>query len=288
MSERPKVCRQLEYSMEEELRDHFPELESYYLNEESSDLIIRVQNQRLFAHKFVLLAKSQIFRRYFKTYKNDKEIKIRPNLTYSVEAIKLMLKFLYFEKLNFTDIHEDYRLLKQVFNLAQKFQLIRLETSIKRFIGDKLLEYELNPSLDEFKFAEQMDLTQRLQQLFQRINFDNFDIYLFFAFNNSLDLMLIKCISFIESEVDVTDEWFCRKSIDVIKLVLMLSEGLRQKIAKAIDNLSRFHSIKEIMEIKKFIDLDSIKDIKVLAKFKHIFKPETLLIAFEKNRNIDK
>jgi hypothetical protein len=288
MSERSKVCRQLEYPMEEELRDHFPELESYYLNEESSDLIIRVQNEKLFAHKFVLLAKSRIFGLYFKTYKDDNEIKIRPNLTYSVEAIKLMLKFLYFEKFNFTHIHEDYKLLKQVLNLAQKFQLIRLETIIKRFIGDKLLAYELNPSLDEFKFAEQMDLTQRLQQLFQRITLDNFDIHLFFAFNNSLDLMLIKCIYFIESSVDVTDEWFCRKSIDVIKLVLMLSEGLRLKIAKAMDNLNRFHSIEEIMEIKKFIDLDSIQDIKVLAKLKHIFKPETLLIAFEKNITIDK
>lgn len=103
----------------------FSEIKTLYLNEKMSDIILIVDGNKLPAHKLLLATKSNVFQAMFfgdMIESRAKEVEIKET---TVEAFKLMLKYIYFEELDLGN-QNNYKMTFEIYRIAHRFELKKL------------------------------------------------------------------------------------------------------------------------------------------------------------------
>lgn len=224
--------------------NQFPNLHIYYLNEDLSDLKIAINGQTLFAHKLVLSAKSDVFKSmlYPNETKTDEKTEEKQCLELNdinIDAFKLILKFLYFEKLNLKNENAgNYESVIEVLKLANHFKIDRLSKSI---------ETELMQMLDISNLVDICSLTLHLNS---KQLLDSLEL---FVQTNENDL--------IEKKAFITD------SAEVMAKLLSCFKS-QNLIIKGLEIILDLKPESDIKQFKQLIDLKkcSIEDIDVIDK----------------------
>ena len=99
-------------------------IRSFYLSDKESDITLVVDGHPIRAHKFVLSAKSIVFKAMFFgdfSEANAKEVVIHDT---TLEAFQLLLKYCYFEDLSATDWpSNDHSLVIDVYKVSHLYQI---------------------------------------------------------------------------------------------------------------------------------------------------------------------
>jgi len=108
------------------------ELGKLYLNEEYSDVVLKVDNHRLHAHKVILAARSEYFRALLyggmrESSQAEIELKDTP-----IPAFKNLLKYIYTGHISLSSFKEE--LILEILSLAHQYGFIELETSISDYL----------------------------------------------------------------------------------------------------------------------------------------------------------
>ena len=114
-----------------------PELD-YFMNEERSDVVFVVEEQRIPALKAFLSVKSRVFHTMFSgefKESKDKEVVIRYT-TY--EAFNTFIRFLYCDEL----ILNDFQLIRELYRLSDRYEVPRLERRITEKLDEMSQTYE--------------------------------------------------------------------------------------------------------------------------------------------------
>ena len=167
--------------------DSFPNLNSFYLNEDTSDLKLVVNGTKLPAHRFVLMAKSPKFAEMLRAdpTKNEFDLGLE-----SEEVFKVILKYFYTEKFTLDD-DSDYRKAIDVYRMAQHFGMDGLKLQIERSLAKMIV---LSNYLDIYKFAEENQMHELLR------------LWMTYVFQNSQQI--------------ITDESFMNESLPIAEKVL--------------------------------------------------------------------
>ncbi|KAJ5073801.1 pep-cterm sorting domain-containing protein [Anaeramoeba ignava] len=112
------------------------DLISLYSNEESKDFsIISNEGKKIKAHKFILAARSELFRGMFLTVTEDSTNEVKDYTGKSTKALETIIKFLYYDEIEkglemniYEELEEaeeffqfsEYSLFKQKLNLVKK------------------------------------------------------------------------------------------------------------------------------------------------------------------------
>ena len=105
-----------------------------YLNntlEHTDVTLVSSNNQEVPCHRFILAARSPIFKRLFAS-KNVTDEPIRESTDSSTEALKAMVKYLY------TDTLEDGNINEDLMNLADKYELSQMKELCLPFFVKKV------------------------------------------------------------------------------------------------------------------------------------------------------
>lgn len=117
----PLLCRVMSYT---ETYAFGPLVKSLYLSEKASDITLVVDGHPIRAHKFVLSAKSIVFKKMFFgdfSEANAKEVVIRNT---NLDALKMLLKFCYNEDLSANDWPpNDHNLVIEVYKISHLYQI---------------------------------------------------------------------------------------------------------------------------------------------------------------------
>jgi len=108
------------------------ELGKLYLNEEYSDVILKVDDQRLHAHKVILAARSDYFRALLyggmrESTQAEIELKDTP-----IQPLKNLLKYIYTGHMSLNNFKEE--LILEILSLAHQYGFVELETSISDYL----------------------------------------------------------------------------------------------------------------------------------------------------------
>ena len=101
------------------------------LLEHTDVTLISTNSQEVPCHRFILAARSPVFKRLFASQSAMGE-PVRESIDASTEAIKAMVKYLYTDNLENTDINED------LMNLADKYELSQMKELCLPFFVKKV------------------------------------------------------------------------------------------------------------------------------------------------------
>lgn len=133
-------------------------MKDFYLSQSLSDLMLIIDGQRLPSLKFVLSAKSPVFRAMlFGEFKesNDKENEMKEA---SVQTFKVLLKYCYFEELVLND-RNDYLMAIEVFKLSHRFQMQYLSHIIEYNL---IAMFTIHNIIDIYRFGYFYELKKLL------------------------------------------------------------------------------------------------------------------------------
>lgn len=108
------------------------------LLEHTDVTLVSTNNQEVPCHRFILAARSPVFKRLFASQAATGEL-LRESIDSSTEALKAMVKYLYTDTLENADINED------LMNLADKYELTQMKELclpffVKKVRGDNCLK----------------------------------------------------------------------------------------------------------------------------------------------------
>ncbi|XP_046665658.1 BTB/POZ domain-containing protein 9 isoform X1 [Homalodisca vitripennis] len=115
------------------LSEHFGAL---HLNEDYSDIILKVDDQKFHAHKVILAARSEYFRALlFGGMRESKQSEIELKGT-SIDAFKGLLRYIYTGHMSLAPLKEEVVL--DILGLAHQYGFVDLETAISDFLRQAL------------------------------------------------------------------------------------------------------------------------------------------------------
>ncbi|XP_054154443.1 BTB and MATH domain-containing protein 42-like [Oppia nitens] len=115
----------------------YPEMD-YFMNEWDSDVLFIIGDQRVPAIKHILSFKSPVFRAMFsENFREYREQEIVLEDT-TGDAFRVMITYLYSERLVLMPDPEDMDLIQQVLRLADKYQLLRLMDACGRHLRSRI------------------------------------------------------------------------------------------------------------------------------------------------------
>jgi hypothetical protein len=217
--------------------DSFPNLNSFYMNEDTSDVKVVVNGTKLPAHRFVLMAKSPKFAEMIRSDPTKAEFDLGP---LSDDTFKVLLKYFYTERFALDD-ESDYKKAIDVYKMAQQFGMEGLKLQIERNLAKMIY---LNNYIDLYKFAEENQMHELVR------------LWMGFVFANSQQI--------------ISDESFMNESVGIAEKVLgalnaQPSYVLMQikKLLEANPNLNAQH-FRSIV----YIERCSVEDLLTLAEMK--------------------
>lgn len=217
--------------------DSFPNLNNFYMNEDTSDIKLVVNGTKLPAHRFVLMAKSPKFAEMIRTDPSKVEFDLGPQ---SEEVFKVLLKYFYTERFTLDD-ESDYKKAIDVYKMAQQFGMEGLKLQIERTLAKMIY---LSNYIDIYKFAEENQMHELIR------------LWMTFVFANSQQI--------------ITDESFMNESVGIAEKVLGAlnappSYVLIQikKLLEANPNLNAQH-FRSII----YIERCNVEDLLTLAEMK--------------------
>ena len=168
--------------------NHFQDI---FLSQDFSDVTFKFGNQSVFAHKIILLSRSEFFKKQFlnKTCESDK--KIIEIKDCDVNTFKIYLKYLYTRKLDdseknasllaLTDKFLDSKLKTEIeqnllkhitvensinlFATARKFNCEILETKTRDFIAENFKKVKKMPDFESIGFEGLLSITKVLSKI---------------------------------------------------------------------------------------------------------------------------
>jgi hypothetical protein len=239
--------------------DSFPELKYHYLDPTLSDITLIIDGKRLPSHKFVLSAKSEVFKAMLfgdLMESNATEVEIKDTTS---EAFETLLKYCYFESFALDD-NNDYEMAFDVFKIAHRFQFKRLMILIEEELI-KLISIENLVFFYEFsKFYELNDLMKSLKS---------------FCRENALNI--------IESEV------FLSQSFGIVATIVSFMNVSQTVVISLLQKIQERNSdsdLKPFIDLIVF-DLCSIDDLVALQKLNLFSDQQMFEAVVEKYRQLE-
>jgi hypothetical protein len=269
--------------------DSFSEFKTFYLNEYMSDVIIIVDGNKLPAHKFLLAAKSKVFHAMFfgdMIESKAKEVEIKDT---TVEAFKLMLKYIYFEEL-YLGNDSDYEMAFEIYRIAHRFELRKLTGTLHMLMIEMvtndvntLREYISFPKDDNFEdwISKQRVILEEKSSVRYLKTIEN--IVAIHEFSNLFELndLRLACHHFIAGTRNgyniIAKSSFVCESLETMKTILGTMNVSQTAIIYALRNI---RSLKPKLNIGAFqtliiFDKCTINDIKELRKI-NLFNDDLL------------
>jgi hypothetical protein len=245
-----------------------------------SDVIIIVDGNKLPAHKFLLAAKSKVFYAMFygdMIESKAKEVEIKDT---TVEAFKLMLKYIYFEELDLGN-DNDYEMAFEIYRIAHRFELRKLieilyKSLVEMVTNDvnTLQDYISFPKDDSFEnwISKQKVILEKESSVRYMKTIQN--IVWIYEFANLFELngLRLACHQFIAGTRNgyniIAKSSFVCESLETMKTILGKMNVSQTAIIYALRNI---RSLKPELNIKTFqtliiFDKCTINDIKELRK----------------------
>ncbi len=260
--------------------DSFSEFKTFYLNQYMSDVIIIVDGNKLPAHKFLLAAKSKVFHAMFfgdMIESKAKEVEIKDT---TVEAFKLMLKYVYFEELYLGD-RNDYEMAFEIYRIAHRFELRKLTATLHMLLIEMVTndvntlgEYIGFPKDDNFEnwISKLKVILEKESSVRYMKTIEN--IVWIYEFANLFELndLRLACYHFIAGTRNgyniIAKSSFVCESLETMKTILGAMNVSQTAIIYALRNI---RSLKPELNIETFqtliiFDKCTINDIKELRK----------------------
>ncbi len=224
-------------------------IKDFYLSDKSSDITIIIDGQRLPSHKFVLSAKSRVFKAMlFGNFKesNDKQIELKET---PINAFKLLLKFCYSEQFLLED-KNDYLMAIEVFKLSHRFQMKSLSNLIQMLL---ISMFSINNIIDIYDLGVMYEL-KKIQFFAQKFVAKNSEIIIesekllkcqsMDTIKEMIGFMKVSQIQVMKALIKIIEnniEWKLSDFLDSIKTDLLTIEDLQNfKDLKAIDSKTLF------------------------------------------------
>ena len=173
----------------------------YFMNEDISDVVFVVEEQRIPAIKVILSLKSNVFRAMFSgKFKEakDKEVVIEET---NFEAFKTLIQFLYCDHLILKDC-KDFPLIEEICKLSDRFDTTR----IRQKVSDHLMAIKLSSDMTSLKWITKI------------------------AFDYKLEELMAKVMTFIEKNV----KWFAKRSDEeLVALDILTHNEFLKVLAKS-------------------------------------------------------
>jgi len=217
--------------------DSFPNLNIYYLNEESSDIKLVVNGTKLPAHRFVLMAKSPKFAEMFRSDPTKTEFDLGPD---SAEVFKLLLKYFYTERFTLED-DGDYRKAIDVYKMAHHYGMDGLRVQIERQLAKMIF---INNYLDIYKFAEENQMHELVR------------LWMTFVFANSQQI--------------IGDESFMNDTVEMAQKVLGALSAPPSYVLTKIKALMEANPTLTAEHFRNIVYIErcNVEDLLVLAEMK--------------------
>lgn len=235
--------------------DSFPQLNDFFLKEDSSDIKFILNGTKIPAHKFVLSAKSGKFAQMIKEDITDKGIDLDIE---SVDAFKVLLKYFYSEKFQM-DNETDYTMAFEVFKLAQRFEIQRLMAIIEQYLAQMI---NFDNYIEIYKFAE----SHQMQELIKS--------WMSFVFANSN--VIIANERFLNESLDISEKILFSLNVEQRYIILMIKKILERNPELDVKHFSKLIYIFRCT-IDDLIELREIAMFEDRLLFEEIVKRYRLL-----------
>lgn len=175
-------------SASEKTINFYDNFERFYLSSDFSDIAFKFENETVFAHKIILLSRSEFFKKIILNEADNKIIDIKDC---DVQIFKIYLKYMYTRKLDdseknanllaladkFLDLNLktkiEHSLLKNItvenslelFTTARKFNCEILETKTRDFIAENFKKVKKMSDFELIGFECLLSITQILRKL---------------------------------------------------------------------------------------------------------------------------
>ena len=113
------------------------DLADYCCSNELSDIQIKCQEETFDAHQLILSARSPVLKRMLESDMAEKKRKVIEIKEINYDIVREMLKYIYTGKCKVNDANVDPKIVKQLFEAANMYQL----DSLKACCGDILISY---------------------------------------------------------------------------------------------------------------------------------------------------
>jgi len=235
--------------------DSFPNLNNYFLNEDSSDVVLIANGTRLPAHKFVLMAKSPKFAELFKADPQKREFDLELDSEEAIQNFRAILKYFYTERFALED-ESDYTKVINAYKMAQQYGMEGLKVQIERSLA-KLIN--LNNYLDLYKFAEENQMHELVR------------LWMTFVFANSQQI--------------ITNESFINESLPIAQKVLSTLNAQTSYVLAKMRQLMDNNPGLDVQQFRNVVHIErcSVDDLLALADLKlfdHKFLFEDMVKRF--------
>ncbi|XP_002132313.3 BTB/POZ domain-containing protein 9-like [Drosophila pseudoobscura] len=229
------------------------DLNSLFMNELYSDVAFIVEDQRLPAHRMILICRSQYFRELLSGGMCESDDQIR--LEAPLEAFKVILRFLYTGTLPLSTLEVDE--IFKVLGLANMYGLVEVEVNIDSHLQKNLAVSNVCTILDTARVFNLVELATKC-----------------------LDFMCKKGYLLLEHDS------FQTLSKELLEEVLQRDNFLAYEgnIFEAVCKWSRHNPCVDIKSVISLVRLPliSVRDLMRVVRPSGIFDPETILEAIDK------
>ena len=220
--------------------DSFPNLNNFFLNEESSDVVLIANGTRLPAHKFVLMAKSPKFAELFRADPQKREFDLGLDSEEAIQNFRAILKYFYTERFALED-ESDYTKVIDAYKMAQQYGMEGLKVQIERSLA-KLIN--LNNYLELYKFAEENQMHELVR------------LWMTFVFANSQQI--------------ITNESFMNETLPIAQKVLSTLNAQTSYVLAKMRQLIENNPGLDVQQFRNVVHIErcSIDDLLALAELK--------------------